>query len=200
MTTGVRALVTGSESGFGRAVASALGDLGVELVHDDPVALVVHAAVDPVALEPRTLAETSAEDWQRSCDEVLRSALECAQDAYRRLHGSGGSLVFVTPTIGITGAAHLVAYAAAVEGVRALAKSAARQWGGARIRVNCVAPRAELLAPDAGPLSPDVAEPALAGVPADVGAVASAITLLAAEGIVVTGATIVVDGGVVMIP
>ena len=131
MTTGVRALVTGSESGLGRAVASALGDLGVELVHDDPVALVVHAAV---------------------------------------------------------------------EGVRALAKSAARQWGGARIRVNCVAPRAELLAPDAGPLSPDVAEPALAGVPADVGAVASAITLLAAEGIVVTGATIVVDGGVVMIP
>jgi 3-oxoacyl-[acyl-carrier protein] reductase len=200
MASGLRALVTGSEAGFGRAVASGLGELGLELVRDDPVALVVHAAVDPFALEPRSLADTSLEDWQRSCDAVLRSALECAQAAYRSLHRSGGVLVFVTPTVGITGAAHLVAYAAAVEGVRALAKSAARQWGGAGIRVNCVAPRVELLAPDGGSLSPDVAEPALGAVPADARAVASAIALLASEGFVVTGATIVVDGGVVMIP
>ena len=207
MIGGRRALVTGGDSGFGLAVAHGLAELGAELVAlrslrhaEGPVDVVVHADLDPFAFEPEALADTSAEDWQRRCEAVLRSALECAQTAHRLMHGAGGLLVFVTPTIGITGAAGLVPFATAVEGVRALAKSAARQWGSAGIRVNCVAPRAELLSPAAGRLSPEVAEPALGATPVDAGAVASVIALLVSAGSLVTGATVVVDGGVVMAP
>ena len=42
--------------------------------------------------------------------------------------------------VGMAGAAELAPYAAAMEGVRVLAKSAARQWGADGIRVNAVSP------------------------------------------------------------
>jgi 3-oxoacyl-[acyl-carrier protein] reductase len=201
--------VTGGDAGVGRDIVLGLEDLGASVTavaerELDAVAglvdVVLHAAIDPAALERQPLVETVAEDWDRRCEAVLRSALSCSQSAYRLLHDGGGLLVFVTPTLGITGAAQLVPYATAIEGIRAMAKSAARQWGQQGIRVNCVAPSAELLAPGAGTLSPDVAEPALGAVPTDAGALVSAISLLAGPGSVVTGATIVVDGGMVMVP
>ena len=91
----------------------------------------------------------------------LYEALWCSQAAFatftnpaRELAARGGHLVFVTPTIGITGVDGLVPYATAVEGIRALAKSAARQWGEAGVRVNCVAPPVEVVAPELGVTGP----------------------------------------------
>jgi 3-oxoacyl-[acyl-carrier protein] reductase len=104
----------------------------------------------------------------------------------------GGRLVLVTPTVGLTGAPELVPYATAVEGMRALAKSAARQWGGHGIAVNCVAPPIELVAGAAS--QPPVGGWAL-------GHIAPVVALLAGEAAhSVTGTTITVDGGVVMAP
>jgi 3-oxoacyl-[acyl-carrier protein] reductase len=103
----------------------------------------------------------------------------------------------VTPTAGLTGQAGLVPYVTAVEGIRAMAKSAARQWGRDRITVNCVAPPIELMveghdAPAGGPLG---------RAPSARQDVAAAIALLAGDqAAFVTGATIVVDGGIVMAP
>ncbi len=199
LLAGRSAFVTGRESGFGRELALGLEDLGASIATEPPLDLVVHADLDEAALQRQALAETAAEDWDRRCEAVLQAALQCAQSAFTALRGRG-LLVFVTPTVGITGAPELVPYAAAVEGIRALAKSAARQWGHHGIRVNCVAPPVELLAPDAGRLGPDVADRALADAPTVRDSVASVIALLAAPGSVVTGTTIVVDGGVVMAP
>jgi 3-oxoacyl-[acyl-carrier protein] reductase len=86
--------------------------------------------------------------------------------------------------------------------MRAMAKSAARQWGERGITVNCVAPPVELMAPARG--APDglaLTEPPLGREPDARADVAPVVALLAAAPAhFVTGATIPVDGGLVMAP
>jgi 3-oxoacyl-[acyl-carrier protein] reductase len=142
----------------------------------------VHALVEPDALVAAPLADTDEAWWDRRCEAVLRTGLWCCQAAFGAFGGRGGRIVLVTPTVGLTGAAGLAPYATAVEGMRSLAKSAARQWGSHGIAVNCVAPRVDG-APD---------------VRADI---APVVAMLVAEPThIVTGATVVVDGGLVMAP
>ena len=120
------------------------------------------------------------------------------------LAGNDGRVVFVTPTIALSGAAGFAPWATAIEGQRLLAKSAARQWGKDGITVNCVAPAWEAVAgagPDGGPggsmsLAPTPLGPA--DFEADVGA---AVVTLAGEGMhALTGATLGLDGGAAMAP
>jgi NAD(P)-dependent dehydrogenase (short-subunit alcohol dehydrogenase family) len=224
MLTGRVVLVTGGGAGIGRGIALGLEDAHatVTVVDGDyasraeaeaafasareaagPLDAVVHAFVDPAALTTETLADTAEADWDRRGEAMLRAALHCCQAAGRVLSGRGGSIVLVTPTIALTGAAGLVPYATAVEGMRALAKSAARQWGERGITVNCVAPPVELMAPAraAAPKGLALTEPPLGRNPDVRTDVAPVIALLAAEPAhFVTGATIPVDGGVVMAP
>jgi NAD(P)-dependent dehydrogenase (short-subunit alcohol dehydrogenase family) len=210
-------LVTGGGSGIGEAIALGLRDAGATVaVTDGPIAsredadrafaeaaestgsldAVVHALVDPEALVAAPLAETDPASWDGRCEAVLRAALWCCQAAHDALRGRGGRIVFVTPTVGLTGGAGLVPYATAVEGMRALAKTAARQWGGQGIAVNCVAPPVELVGPASGP---DVAVPALGRLPDARTDVAPVVATLVGDAFV-TGTTVVVDGGMVMAP
>jgi 3-oxoacyl-[acyl-carrier protein] reductase len=223
MLSGRAVLVTGGATGIGQAIA-----LGLEDAHATVAVLdggfvsraeaeaafaavreaaggldaVVHAFVDPAALTPQPLAETAEGEWDRRCAAVLRAALYCCQAAARELSGRGGRLVLVTPTIALTGATDLVPYATAVEGMRAMAKSAARQWGEWGVSVNCVAPPVELMAPGTPPPAGVVfAPPALGRDPDGRADVAPVVALLASDAAhMVTGVTIPVDGGVVMAP
>jgi len=182
-------LATRDQARAAFAAADALG----------PTDLVVHALVDPAALRSTPLADIDAATWDRRGEAPLRVALACAQAAFDRLRDQGGRLVFVTPTVALTGAAGLVPYVAALEGIRALAKSAARQWGGHDITVNCVAPPVGLVAP--GVADPGVEDPALGRPPDGRADIAPVVALLAAGAAhFVTGATVAVDGGVVMAP
>jgi 3-oxoacyl-[acyl-carrier protein] reductase len=159
--------------------------------------VVVHAHFPTRALVSRPMADTTESDWAACSEELLHAALLVVQAAFVHLRERGGSIILLTPTGGLEGAAGFVPVATATEGMRSLAKSAARQWGSHAITVNCVAPPLSLLGADvADPVNP----PAL-GRPATVEDVARVIALVGggdARGI--TGVTIPVDGGTMMQP
>jgi 2-hydroxycyclohexanecarboxyl-CoA dehydrogenase len=167
-----------------------------------PIDIVVHAATEPVAAEPMPLEEVDDARWQAVWEDTLRASLLCCQAAFAQMAGRPGRIIFSTPTVSMSGAAGLVAYTAAVEGQRLLAKSAARQWGSQGITVNCIAPPFDLGDDHDGghshvPLTP----PALGGPgdpETDLGPV---VVFLASDaGHFVTGATLSLDGGDWMAP
>jgi 3-oxoacyl-[acyl-carrier protein] reductase len=191
------------------AVDAALADRG--LVEDafgtaadelgGPVGVVVHAAMDPAAYERLRFEDVDDDRWQTVWEGTMRAALAVLQAAYGQMQGRGGRIVFVTPTVSMSGAAGLVPYATALEGQRVLAKSAARQWGAQGITVNCLAPAPEQVPIGVGSLEVSLAPPALGGpgdVEADLGPVV--VFLASAAAHFVTGATVTADGGVWMAP
>lgn len=119
--------------------------------------------------------------------------------ALQTAHSAPGRIVLVLPTIGIAGAAGAVDYTTVIEGARAMAKSAARQWASEGIGVNIVLAPSHLFVRDV-----DTSHLSTAAVPDD-GALIHSVTetakfLLRDDLRHLTGATIVVDGGSVMLP
>ncbi len=219
------ALVTGGRTAFGRELCRGLTDAGAQVVGIDGgfssradaeqalaahphLDAVVHARVGDGALVATTLVDTDDTTWDARCEALLRDALFTFQAAFTALSaGGGGRIVLIAPTVAMSGAAELVPYVTAVEGMRSLAKGAARQWGEHGITVNCVSPPLDLLAPGfdrptvlGGPIA-FVAEPAIGHLPDIHDDVAAVVALLVSSAApAVTGATVVVDGGTVMVP
>ena len=194
MLEGRRALVVGDASladalaragagvsigdiGDGRAAARDLGGIDV----------LVYAAPPPDRRAP--IVDVDAAAFDALWEQPMCSFISLLQAAYPHLRASGdGRVVVVVPNIAVTGAAGHAPAAASAEGLRALAKSAARQWGGEGITVNCVA-----IGSDAGPAG---LSPAALGRPVEIGAIVTFLASAASREL--TGATLTVDGGVVM--
>jgi 3-oxoacyl-[acyl-carrier protein] reductase len=215
-------LVTGAAAGIGLTIADGLEARGFTVARVDGAIAsepdaqrllaaaadrvgrldaVVHAIVEPDVLEVVPLAQTDAAAWNRRCEHVLRCAVWCTRAAWTQLRAGGGRIVFLTPTVSMTGAVGLVPYAAAVEGIRALAKSAARQWGAVGITVACVAPPVELMVDrTSARTDPTIGDPALGRNPEPGDVVPVVAMLLGDDARGLTGSTVVVDGGVVMTP
>ena len=218
MLRGRVVLVTGSDRPLGAGLARALRSAGAEVglvegqLADRAAALravaaavaragephaLVHAAVEPAGLERRPLVEVDDERWWSVWEATMRTSLWLCQAVHPHLAGRDGRVVFLTPTLSMSGAPGLAPLAAAVEGQRLLAKSAARQWGVDGITVNCVAPSPELLGVDAGEMA--LSAPALgrAGdAEDDLGPIVA--FLCSAGSHFLTGATLSADGGVWM--
>ena len=99
---------------------------------------VLHVACDPDAMAQAPLVDTDEDRWEQRCEAIVFDALQRAQEAFSSFAGGSGRIVFVMPSVSLLGAAGLVPLTAALKGVRALAKSAARQWAEQGITVNCV--------------------------------------------------------------
>lgn len=220
MLDGRVVLVTGGEQALGAGIAASLRASGatVGLVEGamseaegalsavaDAVASVgrphalVHAWAPAEGLEAMPLVDIDDERWWAVWEGTMRTSLWLCQAVHPHLAGNDGRVVFLTPTLSMTGAPGLTALATAVEAQRLLAKATARQWGVDGITVNCVAPSPELLGLEAGEMA--LSAPALgrAGDPqADLGPIVG--FLCSADSHFLTGATLAADGGVWMAP
>jgi 3-oxoacyl-[acyl-carrier protein] reductase len=211
--------VTHGSTRLGRGLAAALGDQGAAVTTSEHgfadraaadaafararvTDVVVHVCVDDASLVPEQLADTDPAAWDARGEALLRDAVFTLQAAHSRFAPTGtGRIVLVAPTSGFTGAGGFVPASTAIEGVRALGKSAARQWGPQGITVNAVLVPPALVAPELAAATTFEAQPAV-GQPPDVrDDVAATIAHFArptSGGI--TGATVIVDGGSVMAP
>ena len=136
-------------------------------------------------------------DGDAAVDDTIWQTLVSLQTAHSSMK-RGGRIVVVVPTIGMAGAAGLVDYTTAIEGIRAMAKSAARQWGSQGIGVNMVAAPLSVFTADIDTSHLSVAvrdDPTLIH-----SIVETAKFLLRGDLDHLTGETIIVDGGSVMLP
>lgn len=139
--------------------------------------------------------------FKDECEDVMWAGVRALQNGLAFLSGGPGTILIVLPTLSMGGAPGQVAYATALDGLRALVKSAARQWGNRGVRINCLALAPELFdghRPDTGTF---LARPALGG-PGDVehDIALTAVFLCGPSGRFVTGLTLCVDGGTWMAP
>jgi NAD(P)-dependent dehydrogenase (short-subunit alcohol dehydrogenase family) len=165
--------------------------------------LLVHAWVHPEALVRRRVGDLTEQQWIDACEATLDGAYRLSQAAYPHLRTAQGRFVFVVPAFGMGGAEGYAPYAAAAEGIRSLAKGIAKTWGRDGITVNTIAVAAEnLLDEDAAVAATkalSLSPPAL-GRPGDpAGDLAPVLSLLCSpDAGFITGATLVLDGGVWM--
>jgi 3-oxoacyl-[acyl-carrier protein] reductase len=185
------------------ALRAAVGDAQVDLV--------VFAELDAAGFLTAPITSLTEQQWDEACERPLRRAVVALQQVHA-LVGDGTAVVLVLPNVGAVGVAGLVPLCSAVEGIRVLAKSAARRWGARAITVNTI--EVELAAFMLGetadevegeprvpvPEVPVLGSPALAAS-SIVEDVLGLIELLAAPaGRAVTGAFLMADRGTVMLP
>ena len=146
------------------------------------------------------VADTRTEGWDKVLGLNLRSVFVGCKAAMAHLP-PGGSIVNVASIAGFTASPGLAAYGAAKAGVIALTRTLAVEAAPQGVRVNCLAPgwvRTELTRRMWS--DPETSRALVAQIPmgrwADVEELAGPLLLLASDaGSYITGATLVVDGG-----
>jgi NAD(P)-dependent dehydrogenase (short-subunit alcohol dehydrogenase family) len=146
------------------------------------------------------VADTRSDGWDKVLALNLRSVFVACRAALGRLP-EGGSIVNVTSVAGFTATPGLAAYGTAKAGVIALTRTLAVEAAPLGVRVNCLAPgwvRTELTRRMWS--DPETSRALAAQVPlgrwADVEELSGPLLLLASDaGSYITGATLVVDGG-----
>lgn len=197
-----KVVVIGAPGGVASALADGLGvALGTRhtLSASDVDSVVITVGTEPPGLQDT--ATLSSAEWDIRVGQTMWEALVTLQAAHAALENRGGRIVLVVPTVGIAGAAGLVPYTTAVEGIRAMAKSATRQWGRDGIVVNLIA--APIRVFDEGLAESDghLTNAAVEDDPTLVHSLVETTKFLLREDVRhLAGETIVVDGGSVMLP
>jgi NAD(P)-dependent dehydrogenase (short-subunit alcohol dehydrogenase family) len=176
----------------GQSLRKALDETG------DPDIVIANAGI---AL-PRSLSETTSEDWNRTLAVNLTGIFNTVHAAAERMKPRGrGAIVLTASTNSYDGEQNLIAYNASKAGVLGILHTAANELGPYGIRVNAVCPgliQTRLTAPQFA--DRDVLGPYLKQIPLGRGGqpdeVAQAVMFLASDlASYITGATLFVDGG-----
>jgi NAD(P)-dependent dehydrogenase (short-subunit alcohol dehydrogenase family) len=218
---GDAALVTGAGRGIGKGVADALEQEGARVMRADVefdlssvegaqrlaaeairrlgrVSILVHCA-SPRRQETQTVLKVTPEEWRGMLAVNLDAAfiLSQALAAHMVENGVKGRIVLMT-SLHAESPRNLPHYSAAKAAETMLVKELARALGPRGIRVNAIAPGA---VPGGGFQAPPGMEEGIPlrrfGTPADVAAMTVAV-LSERFGAYVTGATVVVDGGIAL--
>ncbi|MAI81097.1 MAG: oxidoreductase [Deltaproteobacteria bacterium] len=153
-------------------------------------------------LRPTPLMDHTDEIVDLCFDTGFRGTLYFMQAAYSHLRERGGRIINIGSGAGLDGLAGQGAYGATKEAIRALSKTAAREWGREGINVNILCPLAK--SPGVAALleqAPEMERKMTAGQPLgrigeceeDIGGVA--VFLASEEARYITGHTLPADGG-----
>jgi NAD(P)-dependent dehydrogenase (short-subunit alcohol dehydrogenase family) len=156
------------------------------------------------AMHPRTpVAEITSEQLDVFWLSGVKGTLFCMQAVHPIMRATGsGRIVNLVSSAAVRGEPGLGDYNATKEGIRALSKTAAREWGRDGITVNCLAPAAlskrgrdweERHPEEAARLHAEKAIPRLGDPETDIAPVA--VFLASDESRFVTGQTLFADGG-----
>ena len=194
----------GDSGGLGSRIASEFNGSAIGLDEQPPdecdgIVLVVGADPAPSSrpLIDTTDTPSSLMIWLSGAP--LR-AMRALQRARRVTLAQCGNIVVIAPSVGLIGAGGLSPYVAGIEAIRAMAKSAARQWAADRISVSLIVVPLGLIVSDAGDLVPHVGRGARKDVDLLDAVVRAVHFILSGAGPALTGSTLVVDGGAVMVP
>ncbi|CAN1140413.1 NADPH-dependent aldehyde reductase-like protein, chloroplastic [Linum perenne] len=94
-------------------------------------------------LDPKypILANTTAEDWDRTFNVNTRGAFLCCKEAANRIvRGGGGRIIMITTSVVGSLPPGYAAYAASKAAVEAMTKVVAKEQKGTGVTANCVAP------------------------------------------------------------
>lgn len=154
-------------------------------------------------VERAGVLELDADSWSRVLDVNLTGVFHTAQSAALAMQGRGGSIVLLGSWIGAAAARDLMSYCVSKAGIEMLSRCMALELAEAGIRVNVVAPgvidagvSAQIFreAPERREAMERVIPVGRLGVGQDVAACVE--FLLSESSAYVTGATLVVDGGI----
>lgn len=144
------------------------------------------------------------EDWQQVVDVNLTAAFRVSRAVLRgMMRRRWGRIINVTSVVGVSGNAGQANYAASKAGLVGLTKSLAREVASRSITVNCIAPgfietaMTESLEGDQRDRLAAAVPAGRFGMPSDVAS--AAVFLASEEASYVTGHTLHVDGGMVMV-
>jgi 3-oxoacyl-[acyl-carrier protein] reductase len=177
------------ENAVRAAVRRVISDFG------RPSVFVVNAGVTADGL----IATMSVGKWDDVIGTNLRGGFLVAREAVKAMRKTGGSLIFVSSTSGLSGQAGQVNYSASKAGVIAMTQSLAKEAAPFGIRVNAVAPGFTdtdmLKQMDASARSRYLAQIPLGrvGQPEEVATVIAFLT--GSDASYITGQVMVIDGG-----
>ncbi|MGN0100105.1 MAG: SDR family NAD(P)-dependent oxidoreductase [Dietzia sp.] len=218
---GANVLVVDINDEAGRALVDELGDavryLGADISVEANAETIVAAAVDAFgrldvlvnnahASRQAPLLETTGEMMDLSFSTGFYPTFWLMKAAHPHLAERDGSVINFASGAGISGSPTQASYAAAKEAIRAISRVAANEWARDGINVNVISPLALTEGVEAYiEANPGIEKRLLAGTPmrrfgdpeSDIGRVA--VFLASDDASYMTGQTMMVDGGSVML-
>lgn len=189
--------VAGSRPDAERTVDAALSAWGrVDVLVNN-----AHSFTDYLPLEDPKMEEHCLIDMQSAFLGSLQLMQLCFPHMVRQ---GGGSIINMGSAYGIRCEPGFLAYAASKEAIRALTRTAAREWGRHRIRVNTVlpaalSPKALTYLEESGTYDLELAKVAMGQFGSSEDIAPTAVFLASDDSGYVTGQTIGVDGGSTML-
>nr|WP_260178080.1 SDR family oxidoreductase [Xanthomonas cannabis] len=155
--------------------------------------ILVNNAFDP-SVPFSSILELSVEQLQRNLDLGPVAYLRAMQAAYPYLKASGaGRIINFGSMAGVVGMAGYGPYNMAKEAIRALTRTAAREWGADKITVNTILPVAQTWGPEANVPAPTNPLGRYGSPEEDIAPVV--LFLASADGQFITGSSLTPDGG-----